>query len=112
MNEVEDSESLVRCLLYSNEFDSQGVCAITSEGVPNTTYPGAMRDTVEAYGEVVDNLNHHASPGAQYPSARALLGLVTSSPSTPATLFCPVPRFFFWGCADIETRDFRDWSKH
>lgn len=80
LNEVDDSESLVRFLLYSNEFSTQGICAVTSQWLPNATYPGAMKDIINAYGKVVDNLNHHVNPNATYQNASALLSLVTSGP--------------------------------
>lgn len=103
LNEVDDSESLVRYLLYSNEFDTQGICAVTSEWLPNATYPGAMRDILEAYGEVVDNLNHHVNPGAQYPNASALLSLVTSGPRVCLPPFCLLLLLLLLLGADIET---------
>lgn len=81
LNEVDDSESLVRYLLYSNEFSTQGICAVTSEWQPNATYPGAMREIINAYGKVVDNLNHHVNPEAKYQSASALASLVSSGPA-------------------------------
>lgn len=80
LNEVDDSESLVRFLLYSNEFSTQGICAVTSAWLRNATYPGAMKEIINAYGEVVDNLNHHVNPNARYQNASVLLNLVTSGP--------------------------------
>lgn len=80
LNEVDDSESLIRYLLYSNEFDTRGICAVTSQWQQNMTYPQAMRDIIDAYGEVVENLNNHVNPEAQYQNASDLLSLVTSGP--------------------------------
>lgn len=85
LNEVDDSESLVRYLLYSNEFDTQGICAVTSEWLPNATHPDAMKDIINAYGEAVENLNSHVNPQARYSNASELLDLVSSGP----TVSCP-----------------------
>lgn len=81
LNEVDDSQSLVRYLLYSNEFDTQGICATTSEWLPNATYPDAMKEIIDAYGSVVDNLNQHVNTNAQYKNASVLTSLVTSGPT-------------------------------
>lgn len=81
LNEVDDSESLIRYLLYSNEFDTQGICAVTSTWLPNVTHPEAMKDIINAYGEVVENLNHHVNPNVQYANASALIDLVTTGPT-------------------------------
>jgi hypothetical protein len=59
LNEPDDSMSLVRYLLYSNEFDTRGLCAVTSTWLRNSTHPEQMRAIVNAYGEVVNNLNNH-----------------------------------------------------
>ncbi|KAI1803963.1 DUF1593-domain-containing protein [Daldinia bambusicola] len=81
LNEPDDSMSLVRYLLYSNEFDTRGICATTSWWLPNTTHPEEIRRIINAYGEVVDNLNQHVNPDLPYDSAENLLTLVTSGPS-------------------------------
>ncbi|KAI0376965.1 DUF1593-domain-containing protein [Hypomontagnella monticulosa] len=80
LNEPDDSMSLVRYLLYSNEFDTRGICATTSWWLQNGTHPEEMRKIITAYGEVVDNLNHHVNPNASYQSPEELLSLVTSGP--------------------------------
>jgi hypothetical protein len=80
-NEPDDQESLVRYLLYANEFDTRGICAVTSAWLPTRTAPESMRKIVEAYGKVVGNLNHHVHPGAQYPPAEVLMELVTAGAS-------------------------------
>ncbi|KAI1455473.1 DUF1593-domain-containing protein [Annulohypoxylon moriforme] len=82
LNEPDDSMSLVRYLLYSNEFDTRGICATTSWWLKNATHPEEMRKIINAYGEVVDNLNQHVNPNASYQSAEELLSLVTSGPAT------------------------------
>ncbi|KAI1472629.1 DUF1593-domain-containing protein [Daldinia caldariorum] len=81
LNEPDDSMSLVRYLLYSNEFDTRGICATTSWWLQNATHPEEIRKIINAYGEVVDNLNQHVNPDSPYDSAEKLLSLVTSGPS-------------------------------
>ncbi|ETS86226.1 hypothetical protein PFICI_00054 [Pestalotiopsis fici W106-1] len=80
LNEPDDSMSLVRYLLYSNEFNTTGLCATTSWWLQNETHPEEMERIINAYGEVVDNLNQHVHPSAQYQSPDELLQLVTSGP--------------------------------
>lgn len=80
LNEPDDSQSLVRYLLYSNEFDTRGICATTSTWLRSSTHPEELCRIITAYGDVVDNLNKHVHPSCQYPSAESLLSLVTSGP--------------------------------
>ncbi|KAI0969245.1 hypothetical protein F4678DRAFT_439841 [Xylaria arbuscula] len=82
LNEPDDSMSLVRYLLYSNEFETKGICATTSWWLKNATHVEEMRRIVEAYGDVVDNLNQHVHPTALYQSAEELSQLLTSGPTT------------------------------
>ena len=77
-NEPDDQQSLVRYLLYCNEFDTRGICAVTSAWLSDRTAPEAMLEIIRGYGDVVDNLNKHVHPCAQYPSAKALSDLVCS----------------------------------
>ncbi|PIG82398.1 cellulose-binding protein [Aspergillus arachidicola] len=75
-NEPDDSESLVRYLTYSNQFQTEGLVATTSTWLKNETDPDAMLDIIDAYEKVVDNLNHHAPADSQYPSAEQMRSLV------------------------------------
>src|SRR6266542_4419566 len=73
----DDQQSLVRLLVYANEFDIEGLIA-SAAGIPgelkeDTVKPELIRKTVEAYGEVRDNLLLHR-PG--YPTSRHLLDRV------------------------------------
>ncbi|KAJ3454847.1 hypothetical protein MRS44_013447 [Fusarium solani] len=77
-NEPDDQESLVRYLLYSNEFNTRGLCATTSAWLGTRTAPDVIRKVVTAYGSVVDNLNKHVHPNAQYQSLSEVMKLVTS----------------------------------
>ena len=90
LNEPDDSQSLVRYLLYANEFQTEGLVAVTSTWLPNETHPEAIRDIIRAYGDVVGNLNHHVPQDRPYPSAEELMGVIfsgpkVSSPSLPLT---------------------------
>ncbi|KAF7369387.1 DUF1593-domain-containing protein [Mycena venus] len=80
LNEPDDSMSLVRYLLYANEFDTRGLCAVTSTWLRNSTHPEEMRKIVTAYGLVVDQLNCHVHPEFAYQPAEHFLSLITSGP--------------------------------
>ncbi|KAL2810338.1 hypothetical protein BJX63DRAFT_423172 [Aspergillus granulosus] len=80
-NEPDDAESLVRFLLYGNEFDVEGLVACTSTWMRNNVHPEDMERIVKAYSQVVDNLNTHVHPDNQYPPANDLLRLVKAGPA-------------------------------
>ena len=70
----DDQQSMIRLMTYSNEFDIEGLIA-TAAGVPgelkqDVVKPQLIREIVEAYGKVRDNLLLHA-PG--YPTKEYLL---------------------------------------
>lgn len=79
-NEPDDSESLVRYLLYSNEFDTRGIVACTSTHMKSRVAPQEIKNILEGYDKVVGNLNAHAHPDNQYPDTRILLNMVRSGP--------------------------------
>lgn len=74
-NEPDDTQSLVRLMLYSNVIDLQGLVATTSVHLKNRVAPDSIRRVINAYGEVRDNLLLH-EPG--YPDVGTLLALVKS----------------------------------
>jgi len=74
-NEPDDEESLVRFLLYSNEFEVEGLVATTSVWLRDRIRPDIIRETVAAYGQVRTNLLLHA-PG--YPETEKLMGVIKS----------------------------------
>ena len=74
-NEPDDSMSMVRFLLYANEFEIEGLVATTSIWQPKLVQPQLIRERVEAYGKVRNNLLAHA-PG--YPEAGDLLARIKS----------------------------------
>lgn len=70
----DDSQSLVRLLLYANEIDIEGLVAITSTHMRGEVHPQTMRRIIGAYGRVQPNLLKHA---AGYPTAQSLLSKVS-----------------------------------
>jgi hypothetical protein len=58
-NEPDDAQSLVRFLLYSNQFDVEGLIATTSIHKKNSLATWRIKEIVEAYGKVRDNLLIH-----------------------------------------------------
>ncbi|KAH7385039.1 hypothetical protein BKA64DRAFT_682027 [Cadophora sp. MPI-SDFR-AT-0126] len=79
-NEPDDAQSLVRFLLYGNEFDIKGLVACTSAWMRSAVHPEQMKNIIEAYGQVVSNLNAHVHPENPYPSPQALLNLLRTGP--------------------------------
>lgn len=61
-NEPDDAQSLVRFLVYSNQWDVEGLVATTSIHLPDQTAAWRIREIVAAYGQVRDNLELH-EPG-------------------------------------------------
>ncbi|HZM02001.1 MAG TPA: DUF1593 domain-containing protein [Candidatus Saccharimonadales bacterium] len=74
-NEPDDEESLVRFLVYANEFDVEGLAAVTSTWLKTKTREDLIRRDLAAYAEVRTNLLKHA-PG--FPAAEQLLAVTTS----------------------------------
>ncbi|MFT3787783.1 MAG: DUF1593 domain-containing protein [Tepidisphaeraceae bacterium] len=72
-NEPDDAMSLVRFLTYCNQWDVEGLVATTSIHLQDRTAAWRIRDIVNAYGQVRDNLLLH-EPG--YPTAEHLLSVV------------------------------------
>ena len=76
--EPDDKESMVRLLLYAGEIDLEGLVATSSQWkVVNNTpiLPERISDTVDAYGEVRDNLLDHQP---DYPPADRLHSLIAA----------------------------------
>jgi len=70
----DDTQSLVRLLLYSNELDIQGLVATTSTHKRGSVAPESIRAIIEAYSRVQSNLVLH---DPRYPKASELLASVT-----------------------------------
>ncbi|KAL4907748.1 hypothetical protein BDW74DRAFT_189186 [Aspergillus multicolor] len=80
-NEPDDSESLVRYLLYANEFRTEGLVPCTSTHQRTLTRPDLMHIALRGYVQVVDNLNAHTHPSNPYPTAASLGALVRPGPA-------------------------------
>lgn len=80
-NEPDDAESLVRYLLYSNEFDTRGIVACTSTWMKRVVHPEDITKILDAYGLVTENLNCHVHPENRYSSKQDLLDMVATGPS-------------------------------
>lgn len=61
-NEPDDSQTMVRLLMYANEVDIEGLIAVTSCHLPELVFPESIAVRVQAYGIVRKNLVRHA-PG-------------------------------------------------
>ncbi|SDL50776.1 Protein of unknown function [Catalinimonas alkaloidigena] len=72
-NEPDDAMSMVRFMLYTNQFDTEGLVATTSTHQRDKVADWRIREIVEAYGKVRDNLLKH-EPG--YPPADTLLSRI------------------------------------
>jgi hypothetical protein len=77
-NEPDDTESLVRLMLYSNVIDLQGLVATTSVHLKSRVAPDSIRRVIKSYGQVRDNLLKH-EPG--FPATDALMALVKVGPA-------------------------------
>ena len=75
-NEPDDQMSLVRLLVYSNEFEIEGLIATTSTWQKASTHPETMRSLIEAYRQVRPNLLLHAQgwPQADELASRVFTG--------------------------------------
>ncbi len=69
----DDSQTLVRLLLYANQIDIEGLIATTSIHQQKKVVPATMHKIIDAYGKVQPNLLKHE---AGYPSAEDLHALV------------------------------------
>jgi hypothetical protein len=70
----DDTQSLVRLLLYSNQIDIKGIIATTSCWHTSEVNPESIKKVIEAYGKIQSNLLKHESG---FPDAELLLELVT-----------------------------------
>ena len=59
-NEPDDEQSMIRLLLYANEFDLEGLIATTSVWLHDTVAPEKIVERIRAYGKVRPNLIKHA----------------------------------------------------
>lgn len=69
----DDTQSLVRLMLYANQIDIKGLVATTSCWLPASIHPASIEAVIRAYGKVQPRLLKH-EPG--YPTESELLSLV------------------------------------
>lgn len=69
----DDEQSLVRFLLYTCDFDLEGLCTGFGHGHYQNTRPELLHKGIDAYGEVLANLRKHRP---DYPSREQLKALV------------------------------------
>lgn len=74
-NEPDDTQSLVRFLVYSNQWDTEGLVATTSIHQPHIADVKRIKNLVKVYGTVQPNLLQH-EPG--FPSAKYLLSVTAA----------------------------------
>jgi len=72
-NEPDDAMSMVRFLVYSNQWDVEGLAATTSVHQKDKVAAWRIREIVDAYAKVRDNLELH-EPG--FPGADALRAVI------------------------------------
>src|SRR4030066_1688109 len=72
-NEPDDTESLVRLLLYSNMIDIKGIIATTSVHMRKEVHPETIQRVIHAYEKVQPNLLRHE---AGFPDAGTLFQIV------------------------------------
>lgn len=59
LNEPDDTETFVRCLVYNNEFEIEGLCVNTSDWLRTQTFRENFVKIINTYGEVLPNLELH-----------------------------------------------------
>ncbi len=73
-NEPDDQESLVRLLVYANEYDLEGIVATTSTHLRTMVRKDKIEKLVRDYGQVKPTLDTHAKG---YPSMERLLAITS-----------------------------------
>lgn len=73
-NEPDDAMSMVRFLVYTNNFDIEGLAATTSIHQQNEVATWRIKEIVEAYSKVRDNLEKHEQG---FPTGDHVLSCIT-----------------------------------
>lgn len=74
-NEPDDSESIVRLLMYSDKLDIKGIIASTSTHMRNRVAPESINEIIDAYSKVYSNLLLHSKG---FTSPESLYSMVKS----------------------------------
>jgi len=69
----DDTQSLIRLLLYSNEIDIKGIIAVTSCWHKTMVNPESIKKIIQAYDKVQPNLVKHDK---DFPEAETLFPLI------------------------------------
>lgn len=92
----DDTQSLVRLLLYANQIEIKGIVATTSCWLQSQINPESIRKVIRAYGEVQPNLLLHEKG---YPDAEALLELVKDG----------IPKYGILGVGEDQDTEGSEW---
>ncbi|HQU83637.1 MAG TPA: DUF1593 domain-containing protein [Pyrinomonadaceae bacterium] len=92
----DDTQSMVRLLLYSNEIDLKGLIATTSCWKKTSVAPESIRKVIAAYGKVQPNLVKH---DRNFPTAETLAALVKKG----------LPNYGMTGVGDGKDSEGSDW---
>jgi len=92
----DDTQSLVRLFLYSNQIDIKGIVATTSCWLTNNIHPESILKVIDAYGKIQPNLLKH-EPG--FPDANSLSMLVKDG----------LPKYGMKGVGDGLDSEGSDW---
>ncbi|MBE0679673.1 MAG: DUF1593 domain-containing protein [Bacteroidales bacterium] len=92
----DDTQSLVRLLLYSNEIDIEGIIATTSCWMRDSVHPQSIIKVIQAYEKVQSNLKKHHS---DFPEAETLYPLVKKG----------LPKYGLKGVGDGMDSEGSDW---
>ncbi|KAL0578856.1 hypothetical protein V5O48_003136 [Marasmius crinis-equi] len=76
-NEPDDQMSLVRLLTHANELDIINVAAVTSVHKNDSIDPATIRSVIQAYGQVIGNLDSNVPEAGAFPPVEDLLDRVT-----------------------------------
>ncbi|MEO0473422.1 MAG: nucleoside hydrolase-like domain-containing protein [Bacteroidota bacterium] len=92
----DDTQSLVRLLLYANQIELKGLIATTSCWYKNKVNPESIARVIKAYGKVRPNLLQHE---AGFPTEKYLLSLIKSG----------LPRYGMSGVGDEMDSEGSEW---
>lgn len=95
-NEPDDTQSMVRLLLYSNNIDIKGIVATTSVHLKSQVHPESIRKIIRAYGKIQPNLVKHEDG---FPDMETLLAKVKQG----------IPVYGMGGVGDGKDSEGADW---
>lgn len=87
VREPDDGQSLIRLMLYANEFDIEGLIASSNMGHGQVVRPQLIRDVIKAYEKVRPNLLLHSDqyPTPQFLRERVKAGQHIAGPKIPVS---------------------------